>query len=141
MPSQEHETGDEERTEHVSSPSEWRFLIDENLPHDLAVSLNAMDYVAEHVVDMGLRGQPDAAVYAYAQTHQTTLITADLGFGNALRYPPPHAGIVVVRVPDTLSIAQRLQVIVDGLGLLAGQSFKDTLVTIEIGHVRVRRQE
>jgi predicted nuclease of predicted toxin-antitoxin system len=118
---------------------EWRFLVDENLPRELAVQLQAAGYVAEHVVDVGLRGHSDADVYAYAQAEGATLVTIDTGFGNLLQYPPPHAGIVVVRLPDALSITRRLEMIANGLAVLAGQPLENTLVMIEVGRVRVRR--
>ena len=114
-------------------------MVDENLPRELAVQLQAAGYVAEHVVDVGLRGHSDAEVYAYAQAQGATLVTIDTGFGNLLQYPPPHAGIVVVRLPDALSITRRLEMIANGLAVLAGQPLENTLVTIEVGRVRVRR--
>jgi len=117
----------------------WRFLADENLPRDLVVRLSVAGCAATHVIDVGLRGQPDDIVYAHAQANGDTLITTDLGFGNPLRYPPPYTGIVVARLPDTFSIGRRLQVIMDGLALLAGQPLADALVMIEAGRVRVRR--
>lgn len=123
----------------VEPSAGWRFLIDENLPRDLAERLRAAGHSAEHVIEAGLRGQPDPAVYTYAQVQGDTIITADLGFGNLLQYQPPHAGIVVVRLPDRLAIGQRLHIIADGLALLAGQSLENALVTIEVRRVRVRR--
>jgi predicted nuclease of predicted toxin-antitoxin system len=121
------------------APVGWRFLVDENLPGELAVQLQAAGYVAEHVVDVGLRGHSDAEVYAYAQAEGATLVTIDTGFGNLLQYPPPHSGIVVVRLPDALSITRRLEMIANGLAVLAGQPLENTLVTIEVGRVRVHR--
>jgi predicted nuclease of predicted toxin-antitoxin system len=121
-----------------SAPA-WRFLVDENLPRDLAERLRAAGYAAEHVVDVGLRGRSDPEVYAHAQAHGETLVTIDLGFGNVLLYPAPHAGIVVARLPETLPIVQRLELIVDALATLTGQPLEGALVTVEVGRVRVRR--
>jgi predicted nuclease of predicted toxin-antitoxin system len=115
-------------------------LVDENLPRQLVARLRADGYTAEHVTGVGLRGRPDADVYAFSQALGATLITADAGFGNLLEYPPPHAGIVIVRVPDTLSIGQRVDAVASGLASLAGQQRRDALITIEVGRVRVRRE-
>lgn len=127
-------------TQNVQAPS-WHFLIDENLPGELAAHLHAAGHDAEHVRFIGLRGQPDSEIYAYAQAHSRTIVTMDLAFGNAHRYPPPHAGIVLVRLLDTVPVAQRLQVIVSALTALAGQSLANVVVTIEVGRVRIHRTE
>jgi predicted nuclease of predicted toxin-antitoxin system len=68
-------------------------LVDENLPRELAARLHAAGYVAEHVIDAGLRGHSDAEVYAYAQAEGATLITIDTGFGNLLQYPSLGLGV------------------------------------------------
>ena len=52
---------------------------------------------------------------------------------------PPHAGIIVVEVPDTMPPDQRKQLILRQLATLAGQSLADTLVILEPGRVRIRR--
>jgi Phage derived protein Gp49-like (DUF891) len=61
------------------APGGWRFLVDENLPRELVVQLQA------------------------------------------------------------LSITRRLEMIANGLAVLAGQPLENTLVTIEVGRVRVHR--
>jgi len=118
----------------------WRFLVDENLPRYLAERLRAETYPAEHVVEIGLRGHMDADVYAYAQQGQRTIVTTDVGFGSLLHYPPPHAGIIVVRLPDDLPILRRIEIIVAALKQLPQQMLNDTLITIEAGRVRVRKR-
>ena len=85
-PTDDNSTGEGDGSQ--QAPPAWRFLVDENLPRELAVQLQAAGYVAEHVVDVGLRGHSDAEVYAYAQAEGATLITLDTGFGNLLQYPP-----------------------------------------------------
>ncbi len=120
-------------------PLVWRFLVDENLPRSLVPELTALGHVAEHVYDIGMAGAKDPAVYAYAQAHQATIITGDKDFSNIRVYPPPHAGLIVVEVPDTMPPDARKRVIVRQLATLAGQSLVDTLVIIEAHRVRVRR--
>jgi predicted nuclease of predicted toxin-antitoxin system len=126
----------------MSSPpssASWQFLVDENLPRALTERLRGEGYVAEDVRDVGLRSQPDPVVFAYAQAHSETIITLDKGLGSLLQYPPPHAGIVAARLPDRLSIDQKVDIIVAGLSSLAGQSLASMVAIIEPGRVRVRR--
>ena len=44
-----------------------RLLVDEDLPRSLAPALRAAGYDAADIRDEGLRGQPDARVFSYAQ--------------------------------------------------------------------------
>jgi uncharacterized ubiquitin-like protein YukD len=67
------------------------------------------------------------------------VLTTDIGFGSLLQYPPPHAGMIVVRLPDDLPIRRRIEIIVTSLKQLPQQALNDTLITIEVGRVRVRK--
>jgi predicted nuclease of predicted toxin-antitoxin system len=121
-------------------PDQWFFLVDEDMPRSTARALQHAGYQAEDVRDVGLTSQPDTAVYAYAQAHQQTLVTADMGFANILLFPPEtHAGIVVTRFPNDLTTTEVNQEIMTGLASLGGESLSGILVIIEPGRVRVRR--
>ncbi|HKV86163.1 MAG TPA: DUF5615 family PIN-like protein [Ktedonobacterales bacterium] len=113
--------------------------MDENLPRLLTPLLRAAGYHAEDARDVGLATHPDADVWRYAQTHACALITQDGDFADIRAYSPPHAGIVILDVPDRLSIALKMRIALDGLAQLAGQSLADAVVTISPGQVRVRR--
>jgi predicted nuclease of predicted toxin-antitoxin system len=124
----------------VSTPAAlWRFLVDENLPRSLVVDLLALGHGASHVSDVGLHGAQDPIVWAAAQSSRSTVITGDKDFANILAYPPPHAGIIVVEVPDIMPPDQRKQLILRQLATMAGQSLANTLVILEPGRVRIRR--
>lgn len=121
------------------STGAWSFLADENLPRLLAPRLRAAGYQAEDVRDVGLGAHPDADVWRYAQAQARTLITQDGDFADIRAYAAPHAGIVIVDLPDRLSITARIQLILDALASLAGQSLANAVVTISPGRVRIRR--
>ncbi|HEY7833303.1 MAG TPA: DUF5615 family PIN-like protein [Ktedonobacterales bacterium] len=123
----------------ASAAPVWRFLVDENLPMLLVQQLQAAGYFAEHVRAVGLGTHPDPDVWAYAQVHQETLITHDEDFADIRHYPPPHAGIVMVDVPNRLTVATRVKIILDGLAQLTGRSLENAIVTIAPAQVRVRR--
>lgn len=122
-----------------SSSPQWRFLIDENLPRSLTSELTALGHVAEHVHTINMGGAKDPAVYAYAQTHHLTIITGDKDFSDIRVYAPPHAGIVIVEVADTMPPDARKQMILRQLATLLGQSLADTLIILEPGRLRLRR--
>jgi predicted nuclease of predicted toxin-antitoxin system len=120
-------------------PSYWRFLVDENLPRSLASDLVALGHFAEHVYDIGIGGAKDPAVFAYAQSQQLTILTGDKDFSNIRVYTPPHAGIIVVEIPDVMPPESRKQLILRQLSTLTGQTLDNLLVIIEPNRVRVRR--
>ena len=117
----------------------WSFFIDENTSRTLASALQSAGYVAEHVYDAGLRGHIDADIYNYAQAHKQTIITIDLDFSNILQYPPPHFGIIVLRLPNSTSPEDLIEEVQNGLKTLEGQDLANGLFIIEVGKVRVRR--
>jgi predicted nuclease of predicted toxin-antitoxin system len=110
------------------------------MPRSTARELRAAGYQVEDVRDVGLSSQSDSIIFAYAQAHQQTLLTADMGFANIVQFPlGTHAGIVVTRFPNTLPTTQVNQQILQGLTLLTGQTLTGILVIIEPGRTRVRR--
>lgn len=117
----------------------WSFLVDENTSRTLASALQSVGFVAEHVYDAGLKGHIDADIYSYAQTHKQTIITIDLDFSNIIEYPPPHCGIIVLRLPNNIPTADLIEEVQNGLKTLEGQDLANGLFIIELGRVRVRR--
>jgi predicted nuclease of predicted toxin-antitoxin system len=94
----------------------------------------------EDARDVGLRGQPDARVFADAQARQAILVTADKGFANTLTYPlGTHAGIIVVRIPDELPTRVLNEELLRTLESLRHDDLAGALAIVELGRVRIRR--
>ncbi|MBA3825465.1 MAG: DUF5615 family PIN-like protein [Ktedonobacterales bacterium] len=114
----------------------WAFLIDENADFRLKRDLRAAGFTAAHVhvTDVGLGGFPDTAVFAYAKAHRLILLTIDQDFLNLQQYPPPHAGIVVVRLRNAPTFRQE---VITGIQGLARQNapLANTVQVIEAGGV------
>jgi predicted nuclease of predicted toxin-antitoxin system len=73
------------------------FLLDENMPRKILTSLRREGHNATRVYDVGLRSQPDSAIFAYARAYDMTILTFDTDYLNQAAFPPPHAGILVLR--------------------------------------------
>jgi predicted nuclease of predicted toxin-antitoxin system len=73
------------------------FLLDENMPRKILTSLRREGFNATRVYDVGLRSQPDTAIFAYARAYDMTIITFDTDYLNQAAFPPPHASIIVLR--------------------------------------------
>ena len=76
-----------------------RIKLDENVPHRLVEPLAALSHDVDTVADEGLLGAPDLGVWEAAQREQRFLITQDLDFADARRFPPgSHHGILILRL-------------------------------------------
>ena len=117
-----------------------RFLVDEDLPRALAQALRAAGLEATDVRDEGFRGQPDARIFAFAQSHGYVVVTADVEFGNELVYPPEtHHGVVLARLPGALAGPMLVRAIVAAITALAAENLVATVVVVEPGRIRIRR--
>lgn len=118
----------------------WRFLIDENLPEQLAIQPRAEGHEAEHAYDVGLRGRHDSDVFAYVHMEGATLITQDHDLERDTdQFPLPHPDVVLVELPQSWPREDRVQRILAAVRSLAGQSLQNALVIIAPAQVLVRR--
>ena len=74
-----------------------RFLVDENLPVELARVLVDRGHDVTYVPDSSLRASPDTELWSVAASEERILVTKDLDFPLNIRPEPP--GLVIVRVP------------------------------------------
>ena len=123
----------------ASAGAAWRFLVDESLPRELTQRMQVAGYDVDDGRDVGLRGQPDTAVFAYAQAHNQTLITLDRGLANVQQYPKPHAGIIAARLSQRLPLSVRVDIIMAALANLVEQSLTDAVIIVMPGRLRIRR--
>src|SRR5579885_2567354 len=96
------------------------FLLDENIPRKVLSVLRAAGYTAVRVYDAGLRAHSDAAIFAYARSHQMTIITFDTDYLNKTVFSPPHAGILVLRsFPRNTSVNELATAVLEAVIQLA----------------------
>jgi len=118
-----------------------RLLVDEDLPRSLVQTLRSAGLEAQHVIDVGLRGRSDDEVFDHALSGKFALLTADIGFGNLLRYPlGSHAGVIVARFPNEVPTSTLAAAIVEALGQITDEDLQGSLVIIEPGRVRLRKK-
>lgn len=117
------------------------FAIDEDMPRSTGRILKESGDEVKDIRDYGLRGADDDRIYQFAQNNKAVLITADLGFGNILRFPiGSHFGIVIVRFPNEMPTSELNHQLVARFADLTEADFKGSLVIIEPGKVRIRKQ-
>lgn len=70
-------------------------LVDESLPRAVTRALVAAGHDVVDVRDVGLRGATDDAIAARARETSSIVVSGDLDFSNALRFPTgTHPGIM-----------------------------------------------
>lgn len=117
-----------------------RFLIDEDLPRSLAPALREAGFDTQDVRDVGLRGCSDVEVFARAQAEKRVLLSADLGFANALAFPAgSHAGIAVARLPNEMPVVDVTLTILKALRDLADEELAGAIVIVELHRTRIHR--
>ncbi len=116
-----------------------RLKVDENLPARLVSVLLELGHDVDTVVGEGLKGAQDVDLWPAVQKAERFLITKDLGFSDARRYPPgTHRGILVFRLSDDRSavVAKRLELVFRGEAV---NGWSGCLVIVTDHKVRVRR--
>jgi predicted nuclease of predicted toxin-antitoxin system len=102
------------------------FLLDENMPRRVLLALRTAGYAATCVHNERLTAQPDTAVFAHARLHHMTIITFDTDYLSQTKFPPPHAGIVVLRFfPRNTSVTEIASAVVKAVTPLAPLDLSD----------------
>jgi len=89
--------------------------------------------------DVGLSGESDEQIFAYAVKEGRILVTADLDFSNIRYYPPKeHWGIIVLKVRPAI-LPQVHTVLKTLLEHASQEYFAKALVVVDRNKYRVRR--
>jgi predicted nuclease of predicted toxin-antitoxin system len=89
-----------------------KIKLDENIPRRLVDVFAEAGHDVDTVVNQGLAGHPDAAVWQSAQQSGRFFVTQDLDFSDARRFKPgTHQGILLVRLrdPGRQALRERLE--------------------------------
>ena len=84
-----------------------KFLVDAQLPPDLARWLIGAGFQAQAVRDLGLREAKDAEIWRYAHEHSLVIITKDDDFAARVQSSRDGPHVVWLRVGNTSNAALR----------------------------------
>jgi len=108
------------------------FLLDENMPRKVLSTLQKAGYAAARVYDVGLRSQPDAAIFAYARAYHMTIITFDTDYLNQTAFRPPHTGILVLRFfPRDTSVTELASAVLKAVIQLANLDISNRVYRLD----------
>ena len=117
-----------------------RFLIDADLRRSVAMALRQKGYLADDVRDLKLGTATDETILRHATRHGYTLISADKGFMNLLRFPlGSHHGIVVARFPRHAPAWAKTRLLLRWIPALREQEVRGSLLIVEPKGIRIRR--
>lgn len=120
-----------------SKSNSCSILLDENLPKSLWKALRAAGYPTARLVEEGLRGRPDSVIFHQVRS-RATIITRDKDFLKTDQFPTPHSGIIVVRLPNSTSVAEVIREVLNALNTLTGQDLTNKVFVVEPGQVYLR---
>ena len=106
------------------------FFVDENLQKNLWKALRAAGYHAARALDEGLRGKHDSAIFRQVR-HRSVIITRDQDFLRADLFPPPHLGIIVVKMPQNVPIPELVKIVLNALDGLSRQELINRVYVVE----------
>ena len=113
-----------------------RLLLDENLPKSLWKALRAAGYPTARLVDEGLLGRPDSVIFRQVRS-RATIITRDKDFLKTDQFPPPHSGIIVVRLHNSTPVAEVVREVLNAMATLKEQDLANKVFVVETGQVRL----
>ncbi len=124
-------------------PDLFVVLLDQNVPHTIAPWLRHLKptWVVHHSSEVGLSGEIDKKVFAWAQQHQAVIVTFDEDFADRRSFPlGEHYGIIRLRIwPTTIEETQlalnRL------LSEVSDRELRHALVIVDRTKIRVRPGE
>jgi predicted nuclease of predicted toxin-antitoxin system len=116
-----------------------RIKIDEDLPRGVAEAVRGLVQDTLTVIEEGLSGVLDPALWETVQKEQRFLITGDKAFANIKQYPPgTHSGVLLLR-PDEDGIPQLLYLIKEVLKLGILENLGGCIAVASPRSIRVRR--
>ena len=119
--------------------TQMRIKIDEDLPREAVRLLQNLGHDAISVLDQGMSGWKDDALWVAIQSEERFLVTADKGFGDIRSHQPgTHAGVLLLR-PDEDGIRPLIELLEAILKAYDLNSLAHTLTVVTPRGIRVRR--
>lgn len=119
-----------------------RFKLDENLGPRAAQFFVESGHDVKTVIEEGLGGASDQRIIDMCVREQRCLVSLDLDFADALRFPPQTtAGIAVLRPTHPASLSLLARLIHNLLTVLERESIKGRLWIVEPARIRMHEPQ
>jgi predicted nuclease of predicted toxin-antitoxin system len=114
-----------------------RFLVDENLPADVAGLLERTGYEALHIATSPLRGATDEALWRLAALEERVVVTRDLDFPLPASNVMP-AGVVLIRARSDARLQEIVTLFEQFAGKVDWTTVEGNVTIVEPGRIRQR---
>jgi predicted nuclease of predicted toxin-antitoxin system len=113
--------------------------VDEDLPRLVVILLREKGYQSDSVLEQGMSGWKDAALWQSIQVEGRFLVTGDKGFADIRLHPPgSHPGVMLLH-PDQDGIRPILKLLEKVLRTYDLTALAGTVTVVTSRGVRVRR--
>lgn len=113
--------------------------VDEDLPRLASEMLRQKGYEASSVIEQGMGGWKDPAVWQAIQRESRFLVTADKGFADMRLYPPgTHSGILLLR-PNEDGIRPVIALLQEVLTSYSLEALSGAVTIVTPRGIRIRR--
>lgn len=117
----------------------FQVKVDEDLPAAVTRLIRDAGYDATGVVEQGMRGWADSALWAAVQAEGRFLVTGDKGFADTrVHVPGAHAGVLLLR-PDEDGIRPLIDLIEMVLSQYTLENLAATVTVATPRGIRIRR--
>ena len=123
-------------------PDSMELVCDEDIPHAFIEVFREHGFRIHDIRDEHLRGAPDEAVFRFAAERHAVILTGDLAYAAPKRFNLAHiSGLIVNRLPQTLSLQERVGQLRRLLGAVEVDAFRGYITILEAGRMRRRKTE
>ncbi len=113
-----------------------RFLVDENLPADVADVLRRDDHDVLNISESNHRGASDQELWRLGASEGRIVVTRDLDF--PLPEIPRPPGLILLRVPGTFTRSRIRDIVSDFVDSVAFGQVEGAITVVSPGRVRRR---
>ncbi len=108
------------------------------MPPSLAAIIIKNGHQAVHVRNVNLKGKPDEAIFAHAETNDQIIITHDLDFSRIHAYSGKNKPSVILFRIEPLITERIAELLLSHLNQLESDLAKGAFVVIENVQIRIR---
>ncbi|MBE3604314.1 DUF5615 family PIN-like protein [bacterium] len=116
-----------------------KFLLNMNLPREMAKQLAPLGHECRHVADIGMARAADSEILAVARNRGECVLTHDLDYGQLLAFSGDRAPSVVIYRLRRIETARMLRRLADAWNEIEEPLRAGAVVIIEESATRIRR--
>ncbi len=115
-----------------------KLLIDENIPHNLAVKLLNIYPQSTYVLNSSLRGKSDKEIFKYSMENKLIILTFDMDFADIITYPLRNSSRIILKL-NQVNFKEMESIVIASLKKLKNKNLENSLIIITKNKIRIKR--